>query len=108
MPGNPVSSYVCSFLFLVPLIRKLSGRSEVEHVLEQAVLGRELPENDEREDYLRAVLTRGPDGDVATPVNTQDSSLMAPLSRSGCLVIRKPFAPAASARSACDILKFAS
>jgi molybdopterin molybdotransferase len=107
MPGNPVSSYVCSFLFLVPLIRKLSGRSEVEHVLEQAVLGRELPENDEREDYLRAVLTRGPDGDVATPVNTQDSSLMAPLSRSGCLVIRKPFAPAASARSACDILKFA-
>jgi molybdopterin molybdotransferase len=108
MPGNPVSSYVCSFLFLVPLIRKLSGRSEVEHVLDQAVLGRELPENDEREDYLRAVLTRGPDGDVATPVNTQDSSLMAPLSRSGCLVIRKPFAPAASARSACDILKFAS
>ena len=30
MPGNPVSSYVCSFLFLVPLIRKLSGRSEVD------------------------------------------------------------------------------
>jgi len=107
VPGNPVSSYVCSFLFLVPLIRKLSGRTQVEHVSERAVLGRDLPENDEREDYLRAVLTRGPDGDVATPVNTQDSSLMAPLSRSGCLVIRKPHAPAASAGSACDILKFA-
>jgi molybdopterin molybdotransferase len=107
MPGNPVSSYVCSFLFLVPLIRKLSGRTQVEHVPERAVLGRDLPENDEREDYLRAVLTCDPDGDVATPVNTQDSSLMAPLSRSGCLVIRKPFAPAANAGSACDILKFA-
>ena len=26
LPGNPVSSYVCAFLFLVPLIRKLAGR----------------------------------------------------------------------------------
>ena len=26
VPGNPVSSYVCAFLFLVPLIRRLSGR----------------------------------------------------------------------------------
>ena len=26
LPGNPVSSYVCGFLFLVPLIRALSGR----------------------------------------------------------------------------------
>ena len=25
LPGNPVSSYVCAFLFLVPLIRALSG-----------------------------------------------------------------------------------
>ena len=28
LPGNPVSSYVCGFLFLVPLIRALSGRDE--------------------------------------------------------------------------------
>ena len=27
LPGNPVSSYVCAFLFLVPLIRALSGRT---------------------------------------------------------------------------------
>ena len=25
VPGNPVSSYVCAFLFLVPLIRRLAG-----------------------------------------------------------------------------------
>ena len=30
VPGNPVSSYVCAFLFLVPLIRRLAGRSDVE------------------------------------------------------------------------------
>ena len=29
LPGNPVSSYVCAFLFLVPLIRRMSGRSDL-------------------------------------------------------------------------------
>ena len=107
VPGNPVSSYVCSVLFLVPLIRRLSGRADVERVRETARLGRDLPENDEREDYLRAVLTFGPDGPVATPVSSQDSSLMAHLSRAGCLVIRPPHAPAAAAGSPCVILKLA-
>ena len=32
LPGNPVSSYVCAFLFLVPLIRALSGRKTIHHV----------------------------------------------------------------------------
>lgn len=36
LPGNPVSSYVCAFLFLVPLIRSLSGRTMVDHPLEHA------------------------------------------------------------------------
>jgi molybdopterin molybdotransferase len=107
MPGNPVSSYVCSFLFLVPLLRKLSGRTDVEHRVQRAILGRDLPENDERQDYLRAVFSEGPDGEIATPITTQDSSLMAPLSRAGCLVVREPHAPPAKAGSVCDILKFA-
>ena len=74
---------------------------------ESARLGRDLPENDEREDYLRATLTFGAEGPVATPISTQDSSLMASLSRSNCLVIRPPHAPAAAAGSLCVILKLA-
>jgi molybdopterin molybdotransferase len=107
VPGNPVSSYVCAVLFLVPLIRRLSGRSDIEHVLESARLGRDLPVNDERADYLRATLDLGPDGPVATPVPVQDSSLMSPLAKAGCLVIREPHAPVAAAGSTCVILKFA-
>ena len=107
VPGNPVSSYVCSVLFLVPLIRRLSGRADIERARETARLGRDLPENDEREDYLRAVLSFGPDGPIATPVSSQDSSLMAHLSRADCLVIRPPHAPAAAAGSPCVILKLA-
>ena len=105
VPGNPVSSYVCAFLFLVPLIRRLSGRGDAGPVPEEAALGRDLPENDERADYLRATLSHGPEGPVATPLPAQDSSLMAPLAKADCLVIRPPHAPAAPAGSRCVILK---
>jgi molybdopterin molybdotransferase len=105
VPGNPVSAYVCAFLFLVPLIRRLSGRSDAERVPEPARLGRALPANDERADYLRALLEMEPDGPVVTPVPAQDSSLMAPLARADALVIREPYAPAAPAGSPCVILK---
>ena len=97
LPGNPVSSYVCAFLFLVPLICALSGRSTVHHARETALLGRDVAANDQREDYLRARLERRADGAlIATPVNHQDSSLLGNLAAAQALVIRPPFAPAAS------------
>ena len=34
LPGNPVSSYVCAFLFLVPLIRRMSGRTDLVQPIE--------------------------------------------------------------------------
>jgi molybdopterin molybdotransferase len=106
VPGNPVSSYVCAFLFLVPLIRKLSGQSAVHHALESALLGRKVAANDQREDYLRARLERDRSGAlIATPVDHQDSSLLANLAAARALVIRPPFAPASEAGTACDILR---
>jgi molybdopterin molybdotransferase len=106
LPGNPVSSYVCAFLFLVPLIRKLSGRADIHHAGERALLGRDVVANDLREDYLRARLELRADGKlIATPVNQQDSSLLANLAAARALVIRAPFAPKAEAGSPCDILR---
>ena len=106
LPGNPVSSYVCGFLFLVPLIRKLSGRSVVHHAIESALLGRNVAANDQRQDYLRARLEQRPDGSlIATQVDHQDSSLLANLAAARALVIRPPFALAAEAGTACDILR---
>jgi len=106
LPGNPVSSYVCAFLFLLPLIRAMTGRSDLSAPIESALLGCDLPANDEREDYLRATLTPGTDGDVATPFPVQDSSMMAPLAKADCLLIREAYAPAAKAGSRCRIVKF--
>jgi len=106
LPGNPVSSYVCGFLFLVPLIRSLSGRPDVHHVREAALFGRNVAANDQREDYLRARVEARADGAViATPVDHQDSSLLGNLAAARALVIRAPFAPAALANSPCEILR---
>jgi molybdopterin molybdotransferase len=106
LPGNPVSSYVCAFLFLVPLIRRMSGRGDVSAPIESALLGCDLTANDERADYLRATLTKGADGLIATPFPTQDSSMMAPLAKADCLLIREAYAEPAKAGSRCRIVKF--
>ena len=106
LPGNPVSAFVCAVLFLVPLIRKLHGRGDAAPSTESASLGVDLPENDERADYLRATLSPGADGTwVATPLPVQDSSMIAALAKADCLVVREPFEPAARAGARCKILR---
>ncbi|SDC01927.1 molybdopterin molybdochelatase [Bradyrhizobium brasilense] len=105
LPGNPVSSYVCAFLFLVPLIRALSGRKLIHHRRTSALLGRDLAANDQREDYLRARLEAREDGTlIATPVTQQDSSLLGNLAAARALLVRPPFAAAAVEGSECEIL----
>jgi molybdopterin molybdotransferase len=106
LPGNPVSAYVCAFLFLVPLIRRMSGRADLTIPTESALLGADLPDNDERADYLRATLRHGAEGPIATPFPVQDSSMMVSLAKADCLIIREPYAPAAAAGSHCVIVKF--
>ena len=106
LPGNPVSSYVCGFLFLVPLIRALSGRTDIHHVRETALLGRDLGPNDHREDYLRARLEVRADGAlIALPVNAQDSSLLGNLAAARALLIRPPLAPAAATGTSIELLR---
>src|SRR5262249_61454370 len=53
VPGNPVSSYVCMMLFVVPLIRALSGRKSLQHTRKRAVLCRAVSANTVRRGYRR-------------------------------------------------------
>jgi molybdopterin molybdotransferase len=69
------------------------------------VLGRDLPANDEREEYMRATLTRRDGTWVATPFPQQDSSMLVPLAAADCLLIRPAFAPAAPAGTPCEFVK---
>lgn len=97
LPGNPVSVMVCAVLLVRPMIRAMLGLStETETITIR--LGRDLPANDVRQDYLRSSLSRAGDGGlVAVPFEKQDSAVVSGMVRADCLVIRPPFAPAAKA-----------
>lgn len=107
LPGNPVSAIVCGVLFVLPAIRALLGDSAAGADLsEPAILGRDLPENDRRQDYLRASLDLSPGRlPVAKPENRQDSSMLAVLGRAEALLVRPPNAPAAKAGDPCTIIR---
>ena len=105
LPGNPVSALVCSRVFLVPLIRKLAGLSATETGLATARTAVPLEPNGPRQHYMRATLRTGADGTPeATPVRSQDSSLLSPLALADCLLIRAPNAPAVPTGTAVPIL----
>lgn len=108
LPGNPVSTFVCGFLFLLPLLRKLQGRADLLPEAEKAVLGRAVDQNDHRQDFLRAKLSRAPEGGlVATPFKLQDSSMLSVLHAADCLIVRPPHAPALPEGAPCEVLRFA-
>jgi molybdopterin molybdotransferase len=104
LPGNPVSSLVCSLLFLEPLLRHLGSLLPRDRS-GQAIAVTALPANDKRQDYVRARLTRGADGVLrAETFPRQDSSMMQVFAQSDCLIIRPPHAPALEAGSLCDVM----
>jgi molybdopterin molybdotransferase len=109
LPGNPVSSLVCALLFLRPALERLLGLATASRPILTARLATPLPANDRRQDYLRARLGRGPDGELeATPFARQDSSMMSLLAQADCLVVRPPHAPAAPAGERVEIVAFGS
>ena len=104
LPGNPASSLVCAHLFLEPLVARLAGLPDPDRKT-SALLGSDLPANDQRQDYLRSDLASNADGQlVATPSAEQDSSLMKVFADARCLIIRPPFAPPAEAGSMCEVM----
>lgn len=103
LPGNPVSSLVCSHLFLKPLVAGLAGRSFVPD-LRQAILGTSMPANDHRSDYVRAIAEDKNGQLVATPFSRQDSSMLTTLAQANALIIRGPHASKAPAGSPCQLL----
>lgn len=104
LPGNPVASLVCGTLFLEPVVAKLSGTRPKARMAE-ALAGKPLAANDQRQDYLRARLSRDADGRlIAEPFDKQDSSMMKIFAHSDCLIVRPPHAPELAALTPCPIL----
>ena len=106
LPGNPVSSLVCALIFLRPAMARMLGTDEgAQPGVQRASLGANVGENDERQDYLRAKLTRDEGSAfIATPFAKQDSSMLSLLVQAQCLIVRPPHAPPAPRGAAVEII----
>lgn len=107
LPGNPVAAFVCSLVFLAPLIRALQGDQQASEIqMEPAFIGIDLPANKSRRDFMRARLTRDCDNRlIATPQPFQDSSLLTELTQSQALLVREAGAPAVTRGDLCSIIR---
>ncbi len=93
LPGNPVSAMVCGAIFVLPMLRRMLGLSNVHAPLHSAPLGREIGANGPRAHYMRANLRDG----ALYPDDQQDSSLLSVLAQADALMIRPPQDPARNA-----------
>ncbi|MBB4954663.1 molybdopterin molybdotransferase [Agrobacterium vitis] len=104
LPGNPVSSMVCSLLFLEPLLCKLARQPLPKRDI-TVKTATTLPANDQRQDYLRARIVRDENGmRVAERFAKQDSSMMSVLANADGLIIRPPHASELPAGEECPFL----
>lgn len=91
LPGNPVSSHVTAFLFLLPLLRAMLGAAEPFPRLVHSVLAEPLRAGGSRREFIRATW----DGRQITPQAIQDSGALLPLAAANALIDRPAGAPAA-------------
>lgn len=103
LPGNPVSSLVCSHVFLVPLVSALAGRVHHKHRL-NATLVNDITANGSREHYMRAVVQKNANGFTARVFENQDSSLLSFYAACNALVIRTPNAEKANAGESVEFI----
>lgn len=99
LPGNPVSSYVTAFLFLLPLLRALSGASTTLPAVATARLGAPLSAVGARREFVRAVW----DGHRATPLRVQDSGALVSLASANVLIDRPAGSPVAAVGDAVPV-----
>ena len=93
LPGNPVSSMVCTHVFLRPAVDKMLGLDAAALPEQVFELAEDLAANGPRAHYMRARV----EGGVCTPAGRQDSALISVMAESNALLVRDPFAEAAEA-----------
>jgi molybdopterin molybdotransferase len=96
-------------IFLRPALARMQGAIEADRDTLSLRLANDLPENDRRQDYLRATFETDNNGEtVVRSFHRQDSSMMATLTHADGLIIRPGHAPALSTGERVEVLKMPS
>jgi molybdopterin molybdotransferase len=104
LPGNPVSALVTFELFVRPLLRAMLGLAGDGRLHLTARLDESLPKDRERRAYLRVIVTRGPDGFVASPAGGQGSAQLRALAAANALLVVPEGEPTAAAGGLYDAI----
>ncbi|WP_336977117.1 molybdopterin molybdotransferase MoeA [Altererythrobacter fulvus] len=92
LPGNPVSSFVTAYFFLLPMLRALSGDRRPQPAPIPLRLAGEMPAGGARLEFVRALLVDG----EAVPVSEKDSSALRAMATAELLLERPANAPPAT------------
>lgn len=93
LPGNPVSSHVTAYLFLLPLLRALLGAAAPLPRPVLALAAEALPEGGSRQEFVRARW----DGERVSAQAVQDSGALAAMAGSNALIDRPVDSPSVPA-----------
>lgn len=93
LPGNPVSSFVTAYLFLLPLLRKMAGTNDFLPAPVTLPCITPLPAGGMRTEFLRGRITGG----QVELIEEQDSSALRALAAADVLIWRDIGAPPTSA-----------
>jgi molybdopterin molybdotransferase len=105
LPGNPVSTMVCALLFLKPALERMVGGRGDLVATRPARLAGALKANDQREDYMRARLSRSAGGPLTVEAfATQDSSMLSVLAEADAFLVRPPHDPARKAGDTVQVI----
>ncbi len=87
LPGNPVSTMVCFYLYVRPALRRMSGRSDLGLPRVMARCAEDIRKANNLTEFVRVTLARR-DGELyATPTGNQSSGVLSSLSRAHGLLI---------------------
>lgn len=100
LPGNPSSAFVTAILFLIPLVKYITGVLHVKPITQTAKSKTALAANGPRAEFLRAHVT----GDQISPYPSQDSAKLSTLANANALLIRPCYAPACPAQTWVDYI----
>jgi len=87
LPGNPVSTLVCFYLYARPALLRMAGRRRVGLPRVNARCGVDIKISKDLTEFVRVKLERNADGYVATPTGSQGSGILSSLSRADGLLI---------------------
>jgi len=86
-PGNPVSALFCSYLYLLPAVRKMSGETNHRNNIIKAKLTQDIFKKKDRVEFDRVIVTIKDGEFLLTPLKGQESYKISSLTTANAFAI---------------------